>query len=141
MLFDAGCGVVGVGVSVVRTALTAALAPAKPWAGDRAGALATFQDAYDAARGLVGRSTVINDDPGANANRVCREIAVAHAEAGDATRAVPAVSGRDADDRKAETLATIASVQARLGDIAGAIDTAVRSVTPAWPARRTPRAP
>jgi len=117
--------VVAIANDAIEKALAlAALARAQAKVGDRAGADASLREAANFAKEIRARANFIDDNPAENADRVYREIVVAHAEIGDATGALAVAAGRGADAWKSELLGKIAPIQARLGDIDGARSTA-----------------
>ncbi len=110
--------------NVEKALALAALARGQGKAGDRAAAQATLRDALVLARAIQVRPNMIGDNPGENADRAVREIAIAQAETGDAKGALATVATRGSDAWKSETLEAIAPIQARLGDVPGALATA-----------------
>jgi hypothetical protein len=102
----------------------AALARAQLKAGDMKAVRATLDDARARAGAVGPQRNVINDNPAANSERALWEVALASAEAGDAKQALGLVAARGSDSWKAEVRAAIAPIQARLGDVPGALATA-----------------
>jgi|GEM_PF-2478761 len=112
---------------VEKATALVAIARAQTKAGDIASAQLSLKEANEVAQGIQtsqSRKSLIGDNPTENANRIFREIAVAQAETGDAKNALAIVDGHGNDDWKSTALAAIAPVQARSGDIEGALATA-----------------